>query len=212
MYPEINTQPAQPARKPSRKPIVVALAAIVGALALCCGIGSVATLVTKNTADTTRVVVTRSATPAATQAAAAPATTAAKPSLALTTPPAQLTPAQQLRAWYDAGGSDHLHAVANALGQVASTTGSGDIQGAQRAALGLGVAVKSAQQYAPLPDPTAQRFWAAALDSYAASAQDLYVGIETMDTDKIQRATNEMADGEVEMRHCTDRIHELAGV
>lgn len=185
-----------PPKKRSRLGLILAL---VGAgLVVLVGVGVVgAALQAKPTAH-----IQAGATVTA-SAAATPSPTPVKPTVSTIT--------EQMRAWFDQGGHDRLTALSNAMDAVSKAAQAGDFAGLKAAALQLGVATKSAQEYRSMPDAICQQYWATALNDFSDAARNLYVGATTVDTDILSKATAEEDAGGAQLHLATSRVAQLLG-
>ena len=71
--------------------------------------------------------------------------------------------------------------------------------------------VQSAQAYAPIPDASAERNWAAALAAYERGATDCVNGTGAANADMITQAANEIMAGSADLDKVTLRLNQIAG-
>ena len=141
-----------------------------------------------------------STTPAQPEPAAAPATT--PPTSALVV---------EVAAWVAKGGEKHLTTLGTDFGALEKAANAADMTTMGAGCVQLRRDVESAQAYAPIPDASAQRNWAAALAAYERGATDCVNGTGAANVDMITQAANEIMAGSASLDKVTTRLNEIAG-
>jgi len=141
-----------------------------------------------------------SATPAQPEPAAAPATAPPTPALVV-----------EVAAWVAKGGEKQLTTLGTDFGALEKAANAADMTTMGAGCQQLRKDVESAQAYAPIPDASAQRNWAAALAAYERGATDCVNGTGTANVDMITQAANEIMAGSASLDKVTARLNEIAG-
>ena len=164
---------------------------------------------------------TASAAPSAPAASGAPAVVTMP--RAATTPqqpepasaPATATPTATLvaevAAWVAKGGDKQLTTLGTDFGALEKAANAADMTTMGAGCDQLRKDVESAQAYAPIPDASAQRNWAAALAAYERGATDCVNGTGTANVDMITQAANEIMAGSANLDKVTARLNDIAG-
>jgi hypothetical protein len=114
-------------------------------------------------------------------------------------------------AWYNGGGNIHLTTLATeSIVRELAVRDSKSV-GLRWVCTLLQQHVQAAQTYAPYPDSEGQRWWAAALASFARSATDCLAGVDTSNGDLLTRSWTEMADAGHNIEKLSARLKELSG-
>jgi hypothetical protein len=111
--------------------------------------------------------------------------------------------------WMRDGGSADIVTLATDFTNIGNNAGQDAtlFTGCQR----LLADVRTAQAYAPIPDPVSQRQWAGALDLYSHGAADCAQGARTHDYAAIIHAANEITTGTNKIHGVTARLKLLTG-
>jgi hypothetical protein len=141
-----------------------------------------------------------SATPAQPEPAAAPPTA-----------PPTSTVVVEVAAWVAKGGEKQLTTLGTDFGALEKAANAADMTTMGAGCVQLRKDVDSAQAYAPIPDASAQRNWAAALAAYERGATDCVNGTGTANVDMITQAANEIMAGSASLDKVTARLNEIAG-
>ena len=141
-----------------------------------------------------------SATPAQPEPAAAPATAQPTPTLVV-----------EVAAWVAKGGEKQLTTLGTDFGALEKAANAADMTTMGAGCVQLREDVQSAQAYAPIPDASAQRNWAAALAAYERGATDCVNGTGASNVDMITQAANEIMAGSASLDKVTARLNEIAG-
>lgn len=142
-------------------------------------------------------------------AIAAPPSPGPDPVATGTPPDPQL--AQAVAMWVSHGGSASLKALSGDFAALEKAAGAQNMSGIATSCQHLGVDVKAAQAYAPIPDPQAQTAWAAALAQYAAGASDCATGASTLNASLLTKASTEITNGSNDLDTVTARLSQIAG-
>jgi hypothetical protein len=147
----------------------------------------------------------------------------ANASLVATTPPqpepggagATATPTSTLvaevAAWVAKGGDKELTTLGTDFGALGKAANAADMTTMGAGCDQLRKDVESAQAYAPIPDASAQREWAAALAAYARGAADCVDGAGAANVELITQAANEIMAGSAHLDKVTARLNDIAG-
>lgn len=177
---------------------VALTAAAVAGTALAASAASAATATPS--ASTPATANPTSATPAQPQPAAAPATA-----------PPNTTLVVEVAAWVAKGGEKQLTTLGTDFGALEKAANAADMPTMGAGCVQLRKDVESAQAYAPIPDASAQRNWAAALAAYERGATDCVNGTGSANVDMITQAANEIMAGSASLDKVTARLNEIAG-
>jgi hypothetical protein len=155
----------------------------------------------------------RSATMPATAGASRAATTPPQPepggaAVAATPNP---TLVAVVAAWVAKGGETQLTTLGTDFGALVKAANAADMPRMGASCDQLRKDVESAQAYAPIPDASAQREWAAALAAYARGATDCVDGAGASNVELITQAANEIMAGSAHLDKVTVRLNDIAG-
>lgn len=140
-----------------------------------------------------------SATPSQPGPAGAPATAPPTPTLVV-----------EVAAWVAKGGEKQLTTLGTDFGALEKAANAADMTTMGAGCVQLRRDVESAQAYAPIPDASAQRNWAAALAAYERGATECVNGTGAANVDMITQAANEIMAGSANLDKVTARLNEIA--
>ena len=150
--------------------------------------------------------------PGPSPAPAAPVAPPAAPApVAVPAAPPAPSMVDQMVAWRDGGGMDHINALTADFSATATVASSGDPAALNTTCHTLQNDVASAQAYAPIPDGQAQTEWADALASTSDSARDCIAGTDQTDTALISQAADEITTATSHLQAASNRIAALNG-
>lgn len=113
--------------------------------------------------------------------------------------------------WVTGGGSTALKSLARDFKDLETAANANDLKAIGGSCTELSADVTTAQHYAPIPDATAERSWAAALAQYAQGATDCMSGAATTNVNLIAKSSNEIIAGSNDLNNVTKRLTEIAG-
>jgi len=171
----------------------------------------------------TAAAVAGTAFAASASSAAPPGAATTSASRAATTPPqpepggaaATATPnstlVAEVAAWVAKGGKTQLTTLGTDFGALEKAANAADMPTMGASCDQLRRDVESAQAYAPIPDASAQREWAAALAAYARGATVCVGGAGAANVELITQAANEIMAGSTHLDKVTARLNDIAG-
>jgi len=149
--------------------------------------------------------------PDAAVATPAPGAAAATPEPAASAAPPDPALAVKVADWVTGGGEADLQRLGTDFKQLEQAANDNDMGAIGASCSTLSADVEKAQAYDPIPDTTAQKHWAAALDQYAHGAADCVAGAAAADANLITQASEEITTGSGELAKVTQRLNEIAG-
>jgi hypothetical protein len=111
--------------------------------------------------------------------------------------------------WGHGGGLAQIQAISTALGAIHDAGTSADPLSIQGACEKLTAVVTSAKAYPPIPVPSIQAHWAAALTDFNQSALDCAAGVAGLDAATIEKGTAESNEGTAELETATSQVNAL---
>jgi hypothetical protein len=119
-------------------------------------------------------------------------------------PARHLTPSEQIGAWADGGGKQHLDTLNADNQKISNDSGNSNAMGND--CLQLRADVKSARGYAKLPDAAAQQHWTATLNNLDASASECTEAASSGSSDLWAKAASSSDVAHTEMQATQDRL------
>jgi hypothetical protein len=130
--------------------------------------------------------------------------------------PASATPpdpgtAKAVAKWVLNGGEDDLKALGTDFGELEKAANASDLKAMSTSCKHLQRDVRASQDYDPIPDKKAQTSWSAALNQYEQGAKDCIKGADSVNSDLLIKASQEIIDGSTDLQKVTARLKEISG-